>query len=320
MHRQSPALRSRLRSPRRVRWRRSHAVVSVVGTLLSLLVFFALFGIFVTQYVPVWMDENEQAFSDDAQRAFAELKANIDLQSELAGPPILAAPLPLSSDGIPLFAQPTTAVLNYIPHTYGVYANITMQYGPGGKPNFVYNQTLGTVRLTIPNRYYPPQVFEFEDDAVIQSQGGSQQSQQALLYPPIFTINTSGTYRQVTMGLLQLYGNATQVVSSGTIEVFSRYGTQQQFPSNGSVSAPGTPFNVTLKLGTSYGCGWVNYLAATLNASQLPKSFWTLSPSSCAGVVYNSGGSTMITMTLRQLSKYDLIVNTATIFTGVGQG
>jgi hypothetical protein len=309
------------RSPdggRRYRRRRrlrdgNRAVVSVVGALLALLVFFALFGIFVTQYVPVWMNDNEAEYTAQVQASFAQLKQNIDLQTTLGGPQVLSAAFPMASQGIPLFASATTATLNYIPHTQGVYASVTMQYGPGGQRNFVYNQSLGTLQVSVPNRYFPPQLFVYEDDAVIQSQGSIEQ---AVTYPPLMAINTSGSYQTVALTIVQLYGNATQVVSTGTDEVYSHYGTLMSFPSNGSLAAPESPFTVTVVLGTQQPCAWATFLNATLTQSGLPAGSWTLSPSTC---VSSTGNSVPVKLVFTELTNFDLYVATSTIVTGIGE-
>ncbi|MCI4354935.1 MAG: hypothetical protein L3K06_06175, partial [Thermoplasmata archaeon] len=56
------------------RYRRRHrlgkdtrGVVAVVGTLLAMLVFFSLFGIFIEQYLPLWMTDNESSFTSQTQ-------------------------------------------------------------------------------------------------------------------------------------------------------------------------------------------------------------------------------------------------------------
>ncbi|MCI4364032.1 MAG: hypothetical protein L3K13_07025 [Thermoplasmata archaeon] len=302
------------------RYRRHHrlarsqrAVVSVVGALLALLVFFALFGIFVTQYVPLWMNDNEAMYSSNIQASFAELKQNIDLQAELGGPQVLSVPFPLASQGIPLFAAPTTATLNYIPHTQGVYASVKMQYGPGGQPNFVYNQSLGTVQMSIPNRYFPPQQFIYENDAVIQAQGDTQQ---VVAYPPLLSINTSGNFQTVSLTVVQLYGNATQVVSTGTEEVYSHFGSFTSFPSNGSLSAPNTPFTVTVTFGTLHPCAWATFLNRTLATSGLPASAWTLTPHTCVAAL---SSSVPVKIVFSAVTSFNLFVATSTIVTGVGE-
>jgi hypothetical protein len=289
------------------------AVVSVVGTLLALLVFFALFGIFVTQYVPIWMADNEGAFSAHIQASLAQLKYSVDEQAASGHEPSFATPFTLASDGIPLIATPTPATLNFIPHTQGVYVDVAMQYGPSGRPNFDTNLTLGTIQATLPNRYYPGQTFDYEADAVIQSQGDTNQ---ILLYPPTFVLNSSGSQTSGTFALVQLYGNATQVVSSGTVEVYSHYGNVQQYPSNGTPALPGAPFRVTITIGTLFPCAWASYLNRSLSSAGLPAGSYTLTPSSC---VPSHGVSTPVKVVLTRLNSFDFILASFTIQIGVGQ-
>lgn len=293
--------------------RGQRAVVSVVGTLLALLVFFAIFGIFITQYVPLWMGENESVFSSQIQASIAELKSNIDLQSTLGGPASLSAPFPLSSQGIPLIAEPTAATLLYVPRAQGVYLNVSMQFGPSGRPNFYLNESLGTINVQLPDRYYPAQSFEYEGDAVIQSQGDTQQ---VMLYPPTFTINTTGAHSSGSIGLVQLFGNASQQVSSGSVEVYSEFSNVQEYPTNGSTAAPGTPFAVNITLGTLYPCAWATFLNQTMHESGMPAASYTLSPSTC---VPSLGQSTVIHLNLHSMSSFNLILANFNVVMGVGE-
>lgn len=293
-------------------------MVSVVGTLLALLVFFALFGIFLTQYVPIWMSDNEAAFTAGLQASFADLKSNIEQQvsdglvNGASVPASLSTPFVLASQGIPLIAQPTTATLNYVPRTQGVYINVSMQYGPGGKPNFYQNISLGTVAVSIPNRYYNPGGLEYEDDAVIQTQGPQSQ---LVLYPPPFEVNATGSHRSGTLGIVQLYGNATQLVSAGTVEAFTHFANVQEFPSTGSIASPGTPFRVNIVIGTLFPCAWATYLNSTLSHAGLGSGAYTLSPSTC---VAGNGNSVPVKVQLNNFSSFDLILGSFTIVIGIG--
>jgi hypothetical protein len=298
------------------RWRRirqsRRAVVSVVGSLLSLLVFFSLFGLFLTQYVPVWMGDNEAAFSAQAQQSMAELKSNIDLQSALGAPPVQSTAFQLASATIPLFAQPTLGALTFYPETKGVYANVSLSVGPSGQKPFYQNMSLGTLRFSLPNRYYPPQTFELEDDAVVQSQGDTQQT---LVYPPLLSLNTSGSFVSVTMALVQLYGNASQMTSTGTVDVFSHFSSRQSYASNGA----GSPFSATFALGTYYPCSWFRFLDSTLLSSSLPASDWSLkvtgATTACAPL---AGHAVRLQLSFSNITNFTLIV--AGINLVMGQG
>jgi hypothetical protein len=289
------------------------AVVSVVGTLLALLVFFALFGIFVTQYVPVWMGDNEAAFSSGLQASLADLKSHIDFQTITGGPASLGTPFTLASQGIPLFAAPTTATMNFVPKTPGVFVNVTMQFGPGGRAGFYQNASLGTLLVNDPNRYYPAQSFEYEAGGVIQSQGDTNQE---MLFQPTFVLNTSGGNTWAAFSIVQLYGNSTQLLSPGTTEVYSHVGSVQTYPSNGSASTPGAPFKVTVTIGTVYPCSWATYLNRTLANSGLAVSGYTLTPSACIAA---HGVAKLVTMVLTGVNHFTLYLASFTLVLGVGQ-
>ena len=301
------------RSYRRRRFRRSRrAVVSVVGTLLALLVFFALFGIFLTQYLPLWMIDNESAFTAQAQSSMASLKSNVDLQLALGNPPVYSTPFTLTSAGVPLLAQPTSAQMNFLPGQAGVFANVSMSVGPGGSGALYRNASLGALSMLLPNRYYSPQIFEFEDDAVIQSQSDTSQ---IVAFPPVLNLNQTGTQVGVTLSLVQLLGNATQAIGAGTQEVSSHYLFSQVFSSSGP-SGGGT-FRAEFRLGTHFPCAWATYLQNTLNRSGVAASHYTLTPNTCTA---SNGGAKIVDLQFVNIASCTLILGTFSIALGVGVG
>lgn len=284
--------------------------MSVVGTLLALLVFFAMFGIFISQYLPLWMTDNESAFTSAAQTSMATLKSNIDLQMALKGPPVYSTPFTLTSAGVPLLATPTSGTLNFIPTQTGVFANVSMSVGPGASAPLYRNYSLGTLAMTLPNRYYSPQVFEFEDDAVIQSQSDTSQ---IVAFPPLLSINSTGDQVGVSLALVQLLGNATQTVGAGTQEVSSHYLFSQQFASTGP--AGGGTFHAELRLGTHYPCAWATYLANSLNRSGVAPSHFVLTPSTCTA---SNGVAKIVDLQFLNISAFTLLLGTFSIVVGVG--
>jgi hypothetical protein len=294
---------------RRARHLRDHrrGVVSVVGTLLALLVFFALFGVFLTQYVPLWMTDNESQFTAQAQVSFADLKSNIDTQVALGSPPVFATPFVMASEGIPLIAQPTSAIMNFVPSQPGVYANVSVSRGPGGGGPFFQNFTLGTLQLQLPNRYYSSETFEYEDDAVIMSQSDTHQ---ILAYPPPLTINVTGTHTGVTLVLLQLYGNATQTVSTGSQEVYSHFISTQSFTSTSAA-----PFTARFQIGTHYPCAWSTFLSSTLANSGIGAAHYTLTPSTCTAA---GGFAHQVRLNFSSLNSFTLVLAQFSIVVGVG--
>jgi type II secretory pathway pseudopilin PulG len=287
-------------------------VVAVIGTLLALLVFFALFGIFLTQYVPLWMTDNEAEFTAQAQAAFAQLKSAIDSQYILDGPQSYGTPVVISSNGIPLLAQPTEGALVFLPQNcpspasatytypsgfytagatganasnygqpvnpaYCTFANITESTGPGGSGTYSQAIMTGVLEFNLPNRYYSAQSFYLEDDAVIQSQSSGHS---VMALPPPLNITRQGGNITVWGSLLQLYGNASSVIGQGTEQVYSHLRYSQLVTSNGKLNgATGVyaPFTFKFEIGTAYPCAWGSFLNNMMyNASGLPTSSFTL--------------------------------------------
>ncbi|HZY69605.1 MAG TPA: hypothetical protein VFF67_01320 [Thermoplasmata archaeon] len=302
----------RYRRARRIHGGR-RGVVSVVGTLLALLVFFALFGIFLTQYLPLWMNDNESQFTAQTQESAATLKSNVDFQVASQSPPVLATPFTMNSQGVPVLAQPTTGTLNFVPHLPGVYTNISVSQGPGGGLPFYQNFSLGTLTMSLPNRYYTPQVFEFENDAVIQSQSGTQQ---ILLYPPTIQPTVSAGFTNLTMVMVQLYGNATQAVASGSEEVFTHFLYEQNFTSSATVS----PLTVTFAIGTHYRCAWGTFLQSNLPHYGLALGTgFTLAPNLASYCASSPGIDPQnLVVTFPNITSFTLVVAGINIVVGVG--
>lgn len=284
----------RYRRARELR-RSRRGVVAVVGTLLALLVFFTLFGIFLTQYVPLWMTDNESQLVAQASTSFAQFKSGVDSQVALGGPQTYGSPFVISSQGVPLIAQPTQGTLVFLPSTcpspgsggsfytssngvstphanygqptnpaYCVFANITMSVGPGGVSHYSQSIATGTLQLVLPNRYYTPENFYYEDDGVIQSQSTGYQ---LMTFPPPLSITNIAGNISVQDSLLQLYGNASSVVGQGSEEVYSSLHYSQDVTSTG---LDGTPFTFTFEIGTQYPCAWNSFLYTALTTSGVP--------------------------------------------------
>jgi hypothetical protein len=292
-------------------------VVSVVGTLLALLVFFTLFGIFLTQYLPLWMTDNEAQFTSQAAYSFALFKSNVDSQYQFpAGTPqTLGTPFVMSSQGIPLLAQPTQGTLVYLSSTcpsgfyakgitgataanYGqplntancVFANVSFSHGPGGSGFYSQHIATGTLEMILPNRYFIGQTFYFEDDGVIEEQ---QSGQQIMNVNPPLNVTSNGGNLTVTSSLLQLYGNSSTYIGQGSQDVYSHSRYSQAAVSNGiHVLANNSylPFVYSFQIGTQYPCAWSAFLNKTMAISGVAKSDYSYTPYS--GPCYNPTGVT----------------------------
>jgi hypothetical protein len=279
----------RYRRARRLRHAR-RGVVAVIGTLLALLVFFALFGIFLTQYLPLWMTDNEAQFTAYAANSFAELKSNIDLQYSIGGPQSSGTAFTISSDSVPLLAQPTEGTLQFLPQTcpsgfyaagtsghtaanlgqpvtpsYCNFANVSVSAGGVGSGKYFQTIATGILQFVLPNRYYTPETFYYQADGVVESQSSGYQ---VMAFPPPLNATYLGGNVTVSTSFLQLYGNATTVLGQGSSEVSSHLRYTQAV--TGAGGATHTTFTFTYEIGTQYPCAWSNYLVKLLANSGIP--------------------------------------------------
>jgi hypothetical protein len=320
----------RLRSEKR-------GVVAVIGTLLALLVFFALFGIFLTQYLPLWMNDNESSFTTSAGASFAEFKSDVDTQYVLSGPPTLGTPFTVSSGSIPLLTQPTQGALQFLPQTcpkgfyapgvtgatpanygqpvnpaYCIFENQTMSIGPGGSAPYYLSATTGILSMVLPNRYFPPQYFQYEADGVIQVQS---QTYQLMAYAPPFNVTRLAGNTTVASSFLNLYGNATTVIGQGSVDVYSHLRFSQLLTSKGSSGSP--TFSYQFEIGTQYPCAWSRFLQHQLNVSGVPSAQYAFTPytGSCENVV---GTTTVLTLTLTSVNFATLFYAGSVVTVGIG--
>ncbi len=285
--------------------------MAVVGTLLALLVFFALFGVFLTQYVPLWMDENEAQLSNGLVASLSGLKAGVDQQYLLGNIPTYSVPFTVSSQSVPLFAQPTVATLAYL-------SGCTSGFTTGGKPsslgactfeslafttgttsskgaNHPFNQEATTdyLSVTVPNRYYPTETYYFENDAIL---GSESQAKQWAVVPPPLNISKSNGNLSFQTSMLIFLGNATSFTGIGSKDVSSTILSHRLDTSTSrfeSSSGAAKTFNVTMTLGVYDVCGWYNYLYNTTYAALgAPSHGWSLGVTSTGGSVTTFGLST----------------------------
>jgi hypothetical protein len=303
--------RARIRRFRRNR----RGLVAVVGTLLSLLVFLSLFGVFLTFYLPLWMADNEANFTGGIQASLANLESNIQLQAETGNPPVLSTPFTMSSSNVPLLSVPTVGSLQFLPRTPG--ASVTLSIPNFLAPKTPYVQTfggsLGTLLLSLPNRYYSPQTFEVEDGAVIQSEGDTNQ---LIAYPPVFELEKTGSSLSLTLMLIQMYGNATRLISPGTIEVYSALlGDTQTIANNRTGAVASLYLNVT----THYPCAWSTFFnqsrtEANVSASQMSVTY----TSGYAPCTATSGLAKNINVYISNIAHVTLILANFQLSAGIG--
>ncbi len=316
-----------------------------MGTLLSMLVFFALFGVFLTQYLPLWMAQNESQFTYQAQSSMETLKQYVDDQAIFGGPRTYAVPFTMSSQGVALFAQPTQGSLAFAPGgctqgfvSIGVPVNpgacsfqtISLTAGPSSSQAqiqpILLQSTSNLVQMQLPNRYYPSQTLYYENDAVISLQSGGQQR---MLVPPPFNLTYSPTNTTLTLSYVVLTGSAASYQTQGTKDVYTALVSNASYSSfdrfvDPSKSPSLLTFNATFAIGTRNVCAWYSFLSLVLSQSKIPKESgsapfantgYVLSPASApsaAACVNPAGTTTDITLNLYN-------INFAQIYSGITQ-
>jgi len=260
-----------------LRWRRRRlrghrrAVTAVIGTLLALLVFLSIFGIFLTQYVPLWMTENELQLSITVANQMAQIKHDVDLLA-LEGLPgrSVSDPVTMQSQGVPVFAQPTQGILTFS-QNQSLWTNVSFPlYALDNgvpqleEPGFFQNTSSdGVLTMHLPDRYYVPQTYTLEQDAVLV---GQPPSSETMLFTPQAQANVTGTIPAASFVLFRIEGNASTVASSGTAQVYSTFVSTEMYTSaNGS-----NPFPATISLATLFPCAWAQFFNSTYNATFAP--------------------------------------------------
>lgn len=256
-----------------------------------MLVFFALFGVFLTQYLPLWMSQNESQFTYQAQASMETLKQYVDDQAIFGGPQTYAVPFTVSSQGIPLFAQPTQGGLAFLPGgCAGGFVAPDASKGQVWAPvnvNACSFQHLGIwlstnvttlrqhqvnltspssyVQMQLPNRYFPAQSLYYENDAVVSQQSGG--NGRMLVAPPI-TLMQNGGNVSFTASYVLLVGNPSSYQSQGSKDLFSTLVSNTTYSSVGRFPSS---FAVSYSVGTRNICAWNSFLRNVTAQSGLPK-------------------------------------------------
>jgi hypothetical protein len=240
---------SRHRTSYRRRFRKNdRAVAAVVGTLLALLVFLSIFGIFITEYVPLWMDQEEQLYTITVSNQMASIKQGMDtlfLEDKLNY--AMANPVTLTSGSVPVFTQPTQGLLNF-ESAPTLYANATFHLS-GTSNWFSANASSGTIYMVSGDRYYSPLTYFIEGDALISSQSNNAQN---IVLSPSVESNYSGTQSTLYLTLFATYGNYSSTGNVPTAQVYTTLIATSTY-----YGASPTP--VFLNISTYNPCAWSKY-------------------------------------------------------------
>ena len=205
---------SKINIKRHPNWN-NEGVASTVGTIMALMVFLAFLSMFTSQYVPVWMEENEASHMNVVYSQFANLRQSVDIQVQagliLGSSQVqVFSPIKLGANGIPMFAAPTPGYLSI--HRTTSYNNVSFSFGAAASVVDYESNTGGTVSLNAPNRYYVKQELAYENDAIILKQPDGQYMKAS----PQFLVNPAGGAYQISYTQLDIRGDDSSYVGYGT--------------------------------------------------------------------------------------------------------
>jgi len=252
-----------------IRWE-EEGVASTVGTIMALMVFLAFLSMFTSQYVPVWMEENEASHMSEAYGQFATMKQAVDMQI-LAGSihgtssVQMFSPVTLGANGIPMFASPTPGILS-VSRTSS-YDNVSFSYGEGTAITDFPSNTGGTIRLEVPNRYYIEQELAFENDALILKQPDGQYMKAT----PQLLVTPSGGYYLISYTQLDLRGSDADYIGFGTrgVSTLMKSTTTTTFTNLTNVSSTGASRFLTITHVSYYERAWYTSFNQTLSSAGL---------------------------------------------------
>jgi hypothetical protein len=262
------------RSPR---WDNEEGVASTVGTIMSLMVFLTLMGMFTNQFVPIWMGDNESAHMSVVVDQFVTLKSQIDglvadySNSLIASTP-LAVPITLSATGIPVFAGPTAGILDFQASTITGWPSLNISYssysialGPSND-----GHTGGYLQLWCPNRYYVDQKLIYEGGAVILNQTDGEFMIAGMQLSVTNYVAGGTTNRIMKITQVDLLGLDKTIGGTGSKMVNADLLYAATTAYNSTAGAP-----VTITIATAHGVAWENYFKKVLNASLADLAYGT---------------------------------------------
>ena len=195
--------RNKKRLTRRLSWD-DEGVASTIGTIMSLMIFLTFLSMFMNQYVPIWMEDNEASHMNNVEGQFANLKQSIDMQI-LAGlmgnyEVTLYTPITLGAQGIPMFAAPTMGQLSTNPDQSNTSASISFVYAIDGVNYTINPSSSGNIKLIVPNRYFVPQTIVYENDAIILTQNEGE----LIKAPPQLNLRKEGTRYNMAFTMISI--------------------------------------------------------------------------------------------------------------------
>lgn len=283
-----------------------HGVASTVGTIMALMVFLAFLSMFTTQYIPIWMQDNEVQYMNQVENDMSRLKSNIDiLVVNNVVDFTLYSPISMVSGYVPVFAEPTHGTLSFEPNKGMINVTYNYTYNTSTTPpapvRYSTNFTGGMISLYAPNRYYVAQTIAYENGAIIVSQGPDKQ---VITGGPPVTVEKKGFYKNFTIALYSLLGQPASGYAEGTKGIYTSLVYVERFNQRFYEDWNLTD-NVTMEIQTKYPKAWYDYYTKIFTKGNLTNNTdYTISTP--VEVTPNSGYY-RFTITLYNLTDFTIV-------------
>jgi len=259
-----------VRVMRRIYRRKEEGIASTVGTIFALMIFTALLSMFMVQVVPVQIKDSEAEHDMHVLSQFSQLRSVVDILTLTKNTNYTTyIPIKLGAAGVPLVASDTYGQLSVYPtginSTYMMSVSFTDAYNTPISQN-----ATGSLQFIAPNRYYVPEMFAYENGAVVRYNYHSQNAIMPIEPNMKFVLSTTGV--NVSLTLQKIYGYPITITGADTRSIgISLEGLETQTYNVGGG-------DITIKVNDNYTYGssyinltkfWIHSLQSMLNSSGL---------------------------------------------------
>jgi hypothetical protein len=229
---------------------------AVIGTLMAVSVLAIVLSLFVTEYVPRWMEDKEAEHMMLVYNEFSSLKSTIDTQvmdarAQNSKSLVMYTPITLGTKGVSIFAPDSSG---------------TLTLSPLGSTCRLRNTTTelavstGNIKYRSHNIYFIQQTYVYENGAIIVAQSAGD----SIKIGPQFNIQKVGQFVEVSFTLTSVVCMSDSISGTQTLgiqtQVTTYYATSYTWPKGERIE---------IELTTDYPHAWEDYFNATLKAKAL---------------------------------------------------
>lgn len=222
------------------------AVAEVIGTILIFAIVISLLTTFVMWYIPDVSTSNEQNYQAASETSMISIASSLSDTSFVSGSTV-SFPVSIGIKGVSPFSGPSDTSLNFDPHGFSSYMNIsyTVNYtnSTGIKHNYTVNASeysSGTIFSSGNTQFVNPVDFLIQDGYLLADYGVTQP---ASGYGPVpfNAVNNSGSV-SISVSSVNIVGptSSTSGFGSTILELLTENSSYIHFSQNGISAVNGT--------------------------------------------------------------------------------